>query len=912
MHATSWAAATNLALNRPVVASSVFRPGVDKRYVNDGSMSTRWTGNYSDPQWIYIDLGTRYAIQSVVLKWENAYGKAYSIQVSDNASSWTTVYSTTAGNGGTDTISLNTAGRYVRMYGTKRGTNYGYSIYEFEVYGTNIPTAQPPVVSLRVSPTSIIEGQSAVLTWSSTNASSCVGTNFTSPNATSGTVTVSPTATTTYSIACTGAGGTVNASVTVNVTLLPPLTATCSVLPTAVYTGDPVTWTATASGGNGTYTYNWNGTDGLSGTTVGVSKIYTTAGVKSAQVTVSSGAKRTTADCLNTVQVTEPDRQPPTVAVTAPTNGSTKSGSIAVSGTASDNIGVVGVQFFLDATTLLQDEKIAPYSFGWNTVTTTDGTHTITAVARDAAGNRATSTSITFIVRNAPTATLTSAATTITEGGSTTLSWSSVRATTCTGTNFTTDGATSGTVTISPTATTTYAVTCAGVGGTANASTTVNVALLPPVIASCSANQTTAYTGDPVTWTATASGGTGAYAYTWSGTDGVNGTTNPLAMTYTTPGEKTAQVSVTSGTKSTTVSCTQSVVVSEPDRQAPSVDIVSPLDAATVAGPVVVTARASDNVGVTGVQYQLDGVNLDTEKTTTPYGLLWDTLLISDGAHTLIAIARDAAGNTATSSPVTVMVGNIPVVSFTTDMPFITEGQSATLSWNATNAARCVGVGFDANDAVTGSVRVSPTATTTYNIACTGIGGTITATVTVGVAVLPPISGTCSADQTTLYTGDPVTWTTTVSGGTGAYTYMWNGTDGLTGTSSVLSIVYTAVGMKVAQVTIVSGPKIVTLNCDRPVEVRTAPRLGLSDRVRVNTDTSLNVRDSANGTVVGQQDNTGRGIIVEGPVYTGSLWWWNVDYDTGTDGWSAEDFLLSEMPIQGLLPSVPETPNPAS
>jgi hypothetical protein len=72
--------------------------------------------------------------QHVQLVWEAAYGRAYELQVSDNGSSWRTVYSTTTADGGVDAIDVTATGRYVRLYGTGRGTGWGYSLYELGVY----------------------------------------------------------------------------------------------------------------------------------------------------------------------------------------------------------------------------------------------------------------------------------------------------------------------------------------------------------------------------------------------------------------------------------------------------------------------------------------------------------------------------------------------------------------------------------------------------------------------------------------------------------------------------------------------------------------------------------------------------------------------------------------------------------
>jgi len=86
-------------------------------------------------------------------------------------------------------------------------------------------------------------------------------------------------------------------------------------------------------------------------------------------------------------------------------------------------------------------------------------------------------------------------------------------------------------------------------------------------------------------------------------------------------------------------------------------------------------------------------------------------------------------------------------------------------------------------------------------------------------------------------------------------------------------------------------------------------KFDIADRVLVSTDTILNVRDSANGTVIGQQVNGVGGIVVDGPVYSGSLRWWNIDYDAGVDGWSAENFLISNMPPRDQLPTIPDVPD---
>src|SRR3954451_13914521 len=128
---------TNVALHRPVVASSI-EPGTSftADLAVDGDPGTRWASGYDDAAWFQLDLGTSTRLGKIVLRWEAAYGSAYKIQVSDDGSTWTTATEVTAGDGGTDTLWLDTTGRYVRLQGIHRATQYGYSLYEAEVYPT--------------------------------------------------------------------------------------------------------------------------------------------------------------------------------------------------------------------------------------------------------------------------------------------------------------------------------------------------------------------------------------------------------------------------------------------------------------------------------------------------------------------------------------------------------------------------------------------------------------------------------------------------------------------------------------------------------------------------------------------------------------------------------------------------------
>src|SRR2546425_335392 len=226
------------------------------------------------------------------------------------------------------------------------------------------------------------------------------------------------------------------------------------------------------------------------------------------------------------------DTSPPTVTITAPPASASVAGILGVAASATDNVGVVGVQFRLDGANLGGEATVAPYSVSWTTPTALNGTHTLPAVARDAAGN-----------------------------------------------------------------------------STASAGVSVTV---------------------------------------------VNGDATP-----------------------------------------PLVSITSPLNGATVSSVVTISAMASDNVGVGGVQFKLDGANLVAEVTVAPYTVSWNSTTALNGTHTLTAVARDAAGNSTPSAGVSVTVNNAPptppVVSIASPLTGATASSVATIAATASDDVGVVG-----------------------------------------------------------------------------------------------------------------------------------------------------------------------------------------------------------------------------
>ncbi|MCI0370337.1 MAG: putative Ig domain-containing protein, partial [candidate division NC10 bacterium] len=301
----------------------------------------------------------------------------------------------------------------------------------------------------------------------------------------------------------------------------------------------------------------------------------------------------------------------------APSGGATVSATITVSATASDNVGVVGVQFRLDSANLGAEDTASPYSVSWNSTTATNGSHTLTAVARDAAGNTTTS---------------------------------------------------------------------GGVGVTV-------------------------------------------------------------------------------------------------DNSAPSVAITAPTSGATVSATITVTATASDNIGVVGVQFRVDGAALGAEDTTSPYSLSWDTTTVGNGAHTLTAVARDAAGNTTTSSGVTVTVSNVsppPLTITTTSLPAATVGTAYSqplaatggttpYTWSLASGTLPPGLSLSGGGVLSGTPTTAGSFSFTPQVT-DGIGATDTQPLSLTVNALPPLNiTTTSLPAATV--GTAYSQPLAATGGTTPYTW---------------------------------------------------------------------------------------------------------------------------------------------
>ncbi|HEY6503024.1 MAG TPA: Ig-like domain-containing protein [Chitinophagaceae bacterium] len=460
----------------------------------------------------------------------------------------------------------------------------------------------------------------------------------------------------------------------------------------------------------------------------------------------AAGNTTTSAAVVVNVQNTPLDTQFPTVNITAPAAGNVAA-TINVDATASDNVGVVGVQFLLDGINLGAEDVAAPYSVSWVTTGATNGSHVLTARARDAAGNITTSTPVNVTVNNTnlvaaygfnentgTTATDNSGNNnngTLTNGPAWSASGRYGSAILFDGTNDyinindansldLTNGMTleawvnpsnlTGfkTVICKDRTTSNYTYTLAANNNTTN----VNNQRPNSRIRIGSNNRTVTGTTKLTlnTWTHIAStyDGTtmrlyinGVQVSTFATTGNITVTTDPLRIGGTTALTAQYFAGLIDEVRIYNRALTQAEIQTDmntpiaPDVTNPVVTITTPA-AGDVSGTINVSANASDNIGVSGVQFLLDGVNLGTEDLTAPYSVSWNTTTATNGNHTLTARARDAAGNTTTSAGVVVTVNNdtqVPTVSLTEPVAGTVLG-TINVSANAADNVGVAGVQF--------------------------------------------------------------------------------------------------------------------------------------------------------------------------------------------------------------------------
>ena len=421
----------------------------------------------------------------------------------------------------------------------------------------------------------------------------------------------------------------------------------------------------------------------------------------------------------NSVKVTvnNSDTTDPTVSITSPSNNATVNGVVTVSATASDNVGVASVQLQVDGANVGSADVSAPYNFSWNTTSVSNGSHTLTAVAKDAAGNAATSNSVKVTVNNAdttdPTVSITSPANNATVNGTMTVSATASDNVGVASVQLQVDGANVGaadtsapynfswnTTSVSNGSHTLTAVAKDAAGNTATSNSvkvTVNNADATPPTVSISSPANNATVNGTMTVSATASDNVGVASVQLQ-VDGANvgsaDTSAPYNFSWNTTSVSNGSHTLTAVAKdaagNSATSNSVKVTVNNADATPPTVSISSPANNATVSSTVTVSATAADNVGVASVQLQVDGGNVGSADTSSPYNFSWNSSSVANGSHTLTAVAKDAAGNTATSNSVKVTVSNNndttpPTVSIASPASGATVSGTVSVSANASD-----------------------------------------------------------------------------------------------------------------------------------------------------------------------------------------------------------------------------------
>lgn len=200
------------------------------------------------------------------------------------------------------------------------------------------------------------------------------------------------------------------------------------------------------------------------------------------------------------------------------------------------------------------------------------------------------------------------------------------------------------------------------------------------------------------------------YSYAWTG----------AAM-----GSHTIQAKATDAFNNVGSSSTVTVTVS--DQTPPTVAMTAPAAGALVSGTTVsLSATAADNIKVASVQFRLDGANVGSLLTTSPYTFVWSTVGVSDGSHSLTAVAKDAAGNATTASPVTITVDNAaPTVSITAPSSSTTLTGTTTVAATATDNTGGSGIAKVELyvDGVLTATALAPPYTFSWNTAAASFGG---------------------------------------------------------------------------------------------------------------------------------------------------------------------------------------------
>ena len=569
-----------------------------------------------------------------------------------------------------------------------------------------VTVSQGPAVNISAAPDTINEGESTLLTWTSTDADTASINNGIGAVEVNGSASVSPAVTTTYIITANGSGGTATSSVTVNVNGLP--TVSISADPQAIAAGSSTTLTWTSTNADTASIDNGIDTAGATSGFVEVSPAVTTTYT----ITATRASESATDSVIVTVYPT------PTVSISAAPNPINEGVSTTLSWTSTD------------ATTASIDQGIGSVVVNGSTSVTPVVTTMYTITVTGAGGTD--SASVTVTVNQLPNVSISASPNNIAAGGSTTLTWSSSNAASVSIDQGVVAVALSGSASVSPAVTTTYTVTATNTAGDTTDSVTVMVEEPPTVNISASPAEIDAGSQVVLSWNS-------------SGADtvSINQGINAVAL----EGEinKTPAITTTYTITATNTYGTATDSVTVTVHPVPTVNIT--------ATPTVINIGQSSTLSWTSA----NATSASMDSGIGPVAVN-GSLNVAPTVTTTYTITVTGSGGTATDS-MTVNVNHGPTVSITADPSEMGPGSTSTLIWTSTNA---ISASIDQNIgtvSVNGSTTVTPAVTTTYTITAEGPGGSATESVTITISDAVAVSISAAVNTISLSQSTTLTWT---------------------------------------------------------------------------------------------------------------------------------------------------------
>lgn len=438
------------------------------------------------------------------------------------------------------------------------------------------------------------------------------------------------------------------------------------------------------------------------------------------------------------------DTQDPTITITEPLDGVTTSGYLHVVATASDDIGVRGVQFQVDGVDLWTEDSDLPFETWVDSSKYVDGPHVISAEVRDGVGKVATDTMTVTFDQSAPI--LDTQAPSVSwffpaEGA--TVSGTSVQFFTMaidnidvTGFQFQVDGANIGPLDTSGAfsyqrswdSTTVsngihvlsgVANDAAGNIGISTRTITVNNVppdTTPPTVTLTSPLAPTIRGVVSVSAEASDDVGVTGVVFTVDGAATLGSdTASPFGMPWNTASYPDGSHSIEATASDAAGNSAADSYLLAIDNTAPAVSLTAPTESSTVSVGTTITAAATDNLQLAGVQFRIDGLNFGAIDMAAPYSIVWNTRLTTNGIHTLSAVATDQAGNSTTSATVTVTVFNLvsgdttpPTVTITSPLSGATVSGTIPITASAFDNIAVTGVTFVWNGVTLGTVSSTP------------------------------------------------------------------------------------------------------------------------------------------------------------------------------------------------------------